>query len=263
MRIIFLKIIPFIIIFHSVTSGQSDSLTEMNPPILTEYVTDETGTLTKEQTDSLRSELRSFFDTTSTQIVVYMIRTLKGESLESASYSIAQKNGIGTKNNNGVLLFIVKDDRKIRIEVGYGLEGILTDARAGRIISERIAPYFKKDEFYRGIKSGVNEIIYIVHFEKFITPLYNQEEEQSISVYKDIIIIVISIIVFFAAVLALIYVSGRSGGTGGTGSSYRTSSGSSSSSSAYRSISSGSSSGSRGFSGGGGSFGGGGASGSW
>jgi uncharacterized protein len=261
-----INIIFAAIFIYAFSSGfQSDTLIEMKPRMLTEYVTDETGTLTEGELDSLRTELRNFYDTTSTQIVVYMISSLKGESLESASYSIAQKNGIGTKNNNGVLLFIVKDDRKLRIEVGYGLEGVLTDARAGRIISEKIVPHFKKGEYYKGIRSGVKEIIYVVSFEKFIPPVYYPEEKDFFSEYGSTLIIAGVMFAYLAILILLIILAVKKGG-GSSGGSYwksGSSSGSSSSSSAYRSISTGSSSRSSGFSGGGGSFGGGGASGSW
>jgi uncharacterized protein len=239
---------------------------EVNPPELFEYVTDETGTLTKGQADTLRNKLRSFDDSTSTQIVVYMIHTLNGEPLESVSYSIAMKNKIGTKNNNGVLLFIVKDDRKIRIEVGYGLESVLSDARAGRIIDNCIIPHFKKDNYYKGIDNGINEIIYAVHTEKFYQVKHSVYEEKSTKseysglIIAGVVVLILLVIIFFF----IFFVSGKGGSSGSSYSS--SSSGYKSSSTAHRSIStysSNSSSGSRGFSGGGGSFGGGGASGSW
>ena len=260
--------ILFISIFFSGSTvySQSDSIGGNKTPLLTEYVTDETGTLTQGESDSLRSELRSYFDSTSTQIVVYMISTLNGESIESASYSIAQKNRIGTKSNNGVLLFIVKDDRKLRIEVGYGLEGVLPDARAGRIISEKIAPYFRKGEYYKGIRNGVREIIYVVSFEKFTAPVYFNEEKDFFSEHGATLIVGGVMFIYLAILILLIILAVKKGGGTSGGSSRNSGSSSwssSSSSSAHRSISTGSSSGSRGFSGGGGSFGGGGASGSW
>lgn len=95
-----------------------------NPTKLIQYVTDETGTLTPAQISSLNSKLISEDKTSSNQILVYMIPGLDGESLEDISISLAEKNKIGKKEvNNSVLILIVKNDRKIRIEVGYGLEG--------------------------------------------------------------------------------------------------------------------------------------------
>ena len=99
-------------------SQSGDSSLIKNPPMLKEYVTDETGTLTQVQLDNMRKKLKSFRDSTSTQIVVYMIKTLNGEPIEEVCYAIADINKIGRKgSNNGVLLLIAKDDHKLRIEV--------------------------------------------------------------------------------------------------------------------------------------------------
>jgi uncharacterized protein len=108
------------------------------------YVTDKTGTLSASEISSLESKLSGFDKQTSTQIVVFILGTLDGASLEEKSIEIAEQNGVGKKSkNNGVLLFVVKDDRKLRIEVGYGLEGALPDALCDQIIRKEITPSLK------------------------------------------------------------------------------------------------------------------------
>ncbi len=217
------------------------------------YVTDKTGTLSSSETTSLETKLSNFDKQTSNQVVVYIISTLDGESLEDKSYEIAEQNGVGRKSkNNGVLLFIVKDDRKLRIEVGYGLEGALPDATCDQIIRHDITPLFKQAKYYDGINAGVDAIIKATKGE-----YKNDTKEKNEDDYicgMPIFAVVIMIAIFFFVIMPIVsricgwsrggWFSGGSGGwsSGGSGSSW---------------------SGGGGFSGGGGSFGGGGASGSW
>jgi uncharacterized protein len=185
-----------------------------------------------------------------------MSPSLEGESLEEKSYEIAEQNGIGQKDkNNGVLLFIAKNDRKLRIEVGYGLEGALTDALSSQIIRKEITPQFKQGKFYEGINAGVDAIIKATKGE-YTADKSEDEDAGAICCGVPIIVLVIIfifIIVFGMPILSGIFGWGRRGRsnwwfTGGSG---------------WSSGSSGWSGGSSGFSGGGGSFGGGGSSGSW
>ena len=112
-------------------------------PVLKNYVTDLTKTLSNSELYTLNSTLKNFDDSTSNQIVFLMISALNGASLEDFTYQTATKNQIGSKkNNNGVLFFVAKDDRKMRIEVGYGLEGTLPDALASSILRNEVRPYF-------------------------------------------------------------------------------------------------------------------------
>jgi uncharacterized protein len=227
---------------------------------LTAYVTDETSTLSSEQKNSLETKLTRFDKETSTQVVVYMISTLGGESFEETSYEIAEKNGIGQKGkNNGVLLFIVKNDRKLRIEVGYGLEGTLPDALCDQIIRKEITPYFKQGRYYDGISAGVDAIIAATKGEYTQDKKYNEKQEDFGVGCCGMPILVLAIFFFFGfffvfSIIRRIFGWGR--GSSSRSSWWNSGSWSSGSSSSW-------SSGSSGFSGGGGSFGGGGASGSW
>src|SRR5664280_558747 len=128
-------------------------------PKLPSWANDLTGTLSQEQTASLNSKLKAYSDSTSNQVVFLMVETLDGYPLEDYSYEVAKENQIGTKkNNNGVLLLVVKNDHKLRIEVGYGLEGVFPDALSSSIIRNVIKPYFVRDDFYSGANAGLDAI---------------------------------------------------------------------------------------------------------
>ena len=123
-------------------------------------VTDKTGTLSGGEIAALEQKLATFERETTNQIAVLLIPSLAGDSLEDYSIRLAEKWKIGQKGkNNGAILLVVKNDRKLRIEVGYGLEGALPDALAGSIIRNEIAPRFKEGQFYGGIDAGVTAIM--------------------------------------------------------------------------------------------------------
>jgi uncharacterized protein len=96
-------------------------------------------------------------------MVVLVIPSTKPEPIEAYSIRVADAWKIGRKGqDNGVLFVIAKDDRKLRLEVGYGLEGVLTDATSRRIIAETVAPYFRQNQFAAGINAGVDRVISVV-----------------------------------------------------------------------------------------------------
>jgi uncharacterized protein len=123
-------------------------------------ITDRTGTLNPREIAVLEQKLGAFEKETTNQIAVLLIPSLQGDSLEDFSIRLAEKWKIGQKGrNNGAILLVVKNERKIRIEVGYGLEGALPDALAGTIIRNEIGPRFKEGRFYAGIEAGLNAIM--------------------------------------------------------------------------------------------------------
>lgn len=118
---------------------------------------------TERQLDAVLGELER---TDSTQIAVLTIPSLEGEDIEGFSIRVAEQWRIGQKEeDNGAILIISKNDRKLRIEVGYGLEGSLTDLTSGRIIRNIIVPYFKKGDFDAGVSNGVHAMIQAVRGE--------------------------------------------------------------------------------------------------
>jgi uncharacterized protein len=124
------------------------------------YVSDYAGLLRSETKGQLESTLATFEKETSNQVVVAIFSSLEGGSLEDFSIRLADKWKIGTKDkDNGIILLIFKDDRKVRIEVGYGLEGALPDATAYAIIQERIVPAFRAGDYDGGVLSAVEAIL--------------------------------------------------------------------------------------------------------
>ncbi len=135
-------------------------------PRLQGYVNDYAGMLSAASVQKMETELKSFEQTDSTQIVVLTIPTLEGENIEDFSLRVAEAWKIGQKGkDNGAIILIARTERKIRIEVGRGLEGKLTDLVSGRIIRYEIAPSFKAGDFDGGIEKGVSSVIAVVKGE--------------------------------------------------------------------------------------------------
>ncbi|MBI3006219.1 MAG: TPM domain-containing protein [Ignavibacteriales bacterium] len=129
-------------------------------PYLSGRVNDYAGILSADTRSDLESRMKSHEEATSNQVVVLTVTSLEGAVLEEFSLNVAQTWGLGQKGkDNGVLLLIAKDDRKVRIEVGYGLEGTLTDARCSEIIRFEIVPRFKNGDFDGGVFEGVTAIL--------------------------------------------------------------------------------------------------------
>jgi len=225
----------------------SSSFAQPEIPQFKNWANDLTHTLSPQELQQLNFRLKTYEDSTTNQLVALMIPSLEGYPLESYSFEVAEKNKIGTKEkSNGILFLAVKNDRKMRIEVGYGLEGVLPDALSSSIIRNEIAPYFRKNEYYAGINSGIDAIIAAIGGE------YKSDFKENSRGLNALEIIILLLIIFI--VLSILPKSRKLGGSGGYifhGGGGGWGSG------GFGGGSSG------GFSGGGGSFGGGGSSGSW
>ncbi len=124
------------------------------------YVYDGARFMNSRQVQQLDTQLRQFENQTSNQVVVATFPSLENESLEEVSMRIFEKWHLGQKGkSNGILLSVWRAERKVRIEVGYGLEPVLTDALSGRIIRDEMAPAFRKGDYYGGIIMGVRAIV--------------------------------------------------------------------------------------------------------
>ena len=142
---------------HAWEAG-SDGL--MPIPPLRDRVTDLTQTLSTAETQALVSKLADWEQKSGNQLVVLLVPTTLPESIEAYGIRVADAWKIGRRgHDNGAMLIVAKNDRKLRIEVGYGLEGTLTDAASRRIIGEVIAPFFRQNQFGRGVEAGVDAII--------------------------------------------------------------------------------------------------------
>ena len=134
-------------------------------------VTDQTATLTNEQKSALEETLRSFEARKGSQVAVLIVPSTAPETIEQYALRVAEQWKPGRKNvDDGALLVVAKDDRTLRIEVGYGLEGALTDAACKRIISEIIVPRFRQGDFYGGITAGVGRILRVIDGEPLPKP---------------------------------------------------------------------------------------------
>jgi uncharacterized protein len=134
-------------------------------------VIDLTATLTGEQVSSLEQALRSFEARKGSQVAVLIVPSTAPETIEQYALRVAEQWKPGRKNvDDGALLVVAKDDRTLRIEVGYGLEGALTDADCKRIISEVIVPRFRQGDFHGGIAAGVDRILRVIDGEPLPKP---------------------------------------------------------------------------------------------
>jgi len=268
------------------------SLALVDVPDLHIRVTDLTNTLSAETVESLNSQLTAFEEQKGSQVAVLIVPTTAPEAIEQYSIRVVEKWKLGRKKvDDGVLLLVAKQDRTLRIEVGYGLEGALTDLISKRIISDIITPQFKAGQFDAGVVQGVDAILKVVQGEALPDAPQRSSREQarsqrgnmgSFAFIAAIIAVVVLRSIFgrvFGGILAgglvgfamtlflgslalgivvgivafiFALLSGGMGG-GGLGGGYYGGGG----------FGGGSSGGGGGFGGGGGSFGGGGSSGNW
>jgi len=239
-------------------------------PILQNYVNDYAGLLNKSEADSLELFLREYDKKTSNQIVILTIKSLDGYAIEEFSIEVAEKNKIGQINlDNGILILVAIQEKKIRIEVGYGLEDKITDLKAYEIIRKYIASNFSQKNYYEGFKTAIFEIIKTLESKENLSEQgsefsTNKKEKFSLlqkialfgiaglillamtnkkgrKILGKIISAIFNILIILLYIIAfMITLSGGSGGGFASGGSR-----------------------SGGFRGGGGRFGGGGASGGW
>lgn len=128
-----------------------------NPPRL---VNDLAGVLLGDEAETLERKLRAYYDSTSTQIAIVTMNTIGDYESSEVGLKILRDWGIGTKGkDNGILILAVIQDRKIRIETGYGMEGVVPDAIANRIIDEAIKPNFRQQHYYQGLDEATDKII--------------------------------------------------------------------------------------------------------
>jgi uncharacterized protein len=141
-------------------------------PPLTGRVVDLTATLDAGQREALEQKLAALETREGSQVVVLMIPTTAPEAIEAYSLRVAEAWQIGRgKTDDGIVLVIAKDDRRLRIEVGYGLEGAVPDALAKRIISERIAPRFYEGDYAAGINDGIDALSTLIEGEELPPPV--------------------------------------------------------------------------------------------
>ena len=140
-------------------------------PELSRRVTDTTTTLNADQVSTLESRLAAFEAKKGSQIAVLIVPTTRPEDIAQFGIRVADKWKIGReKIDDGVILIVAKDDRALRLEVGYGLEGAIPDAIAKRVIAETITPHFKAGDYYGGIDAGVQQLMRLIEGEPLPPP---------------------------------------------------------------------------------------------
>lgn len=264
-------LLAILFLFGATADGRAQSTKPVTA--LSGRIIDQAALLSPKSKAELNARLEAHEKKTGNQLVVFTIPSLNGANLEEFSLRHARSWALGQKDlNNGVLFLVAKNDRKMRIEVGYGLEGTLTDAIASFIIRATVAPLFKQGLFDGGIVAGTGQIIEVLEADKSALETWRSRAKKTKSNKGDpqwpiFLFIGIWLMIFFGGIVSSVLV--RRFGTEIKPGHYRwlgmdagpnapkpKRSSSSSSGGGW-------SSGGGGFSGGGGSFGGGGSSGSW
>jgi len=216
-------------------------------PALTGRVVDSAQMIDPAVRQQITDQLQALEQSRGDQIVVVTVPDLQGVPIEDYGYQLGRQWGIGQKGkDNGALLIVARDERKLRIEVGYGLEGVLTDAQSWVIINQVIAPAFKTGNYSKGISDGVAAMLQVVGGDPLAVPAHVADanfakDNPAFSIGMFVLLLIVLWLCnrmglpVGAILLAILSSSGRGGGGGGGG----------------------------GFRGGGGGFGGGGASGGW
>jgi uncharacterized protein len=217
-------------------------------PVLTGRIVDTAQLLSPTQEQTLSANLEAFEQKTKHQLVVVTLPSLQGYAIEDYGYQLGRHWGIGRKGaNDGVLLIVAPNEREMRIEVGYGLEGDLTDALSSRIIQSVILPEFKRGDMAKGITNGTRAIIGVLGGEPYALPAYDRSaSDDELPVW---VIVLVILFIFFMRYRFGVQVAP----VGHYGSGWRSTS----------HYGGGGGFGGGGFRGGGGSFGGGGGSGRW
>jgi uncharacterized protein len=158
----------------------SSALAQVAVPPLRAPVTDLTATLTPQQVATLDQQLRAFEAKKGGQIALLIVPTTRPETIEQYGIRVAEEWKLGRRGvNDGALLLVAKDDREVRIEVGYGLEGVLPDVLADRIIEQVIVPRFRSGDFFGGIDEGIKRMIALIEGEPLPEPARGQRSQPS------------------------------------------------------------------------------------
>lgn len=199
-------------VLTSLTFAQ-DTLVAVPP--LTAPVTDLGATLSAEQQAALNETLRAFEARKGSQVAVLIVPTTRPEPIEQYAIRVAEQWKLGRKKvDDGAILVVAKEDRAVRIEVGYGLEGVLNDATAKRIIDEVIVPRFRRDDFNGGIVAGVGAIMSVIDGEPLPPPERPRPTQDGAGLTQVLPLVLVGVVVIGGILRALL---GRVAGAAVTG----------------------------------------------
>ncbi|WP_340064825.1 TPM domain-containing protein [Ascidiimonas aurantiaca] len=206
MKILYKALFLVAVLFYS--AGVSAQFTIPEKPTLQTSVYDYINLLNPAQKKNLESKLIHYSDSTSTQIVIAIIASTEGENINYLGAQWGQKWGIGqNKKDNGVLILLAKNDRKIAISTGYGTEATLTDALSKRIITNVIIPQFKNGNYYQGLDSGTDAVF------KVLTGEFKAQGQQKKGAPGNFVFMVVFLFVIIIIILSRIK-GGKGGGHG-------------------------------------------------
>jgi len=172
-------------------------------PELRERVTDLTGTLDEGQRASLAAKLESLENDTGAQVAVLLVQTARPEAVEQFALRVAEAWRLGREQvDDGALLLVALEDREVRVEVGYGLEGVLTDATSRRIIDEAILPHFRNGDMYGGLAAGVDRITAVARGEALPPP---ERPETAVSEWGELLPFLFIAVLLGGAILRAIF----------------------------------------------------------
>ncbi|TSA18366.1 MAG: hypothetical protein D4R74_01320, partial [Betaproteobacteria bacterium] len=181
-------------------------------PVLKARITDITGTLSSVQLASLETELRDFEQQKGSQIAVLILPSTQPESIEQYSIRVAEQWKVGrAKTGDGLILIVAKEDQRLRIEVGYGLEGAIPDVVAKRVIREVMAPHFLANDFYGGIRDGIQTLMKLIDGEKLPPPA----KAAKVDDYESLFVVLLAVVIVAGGVLKAVL--GRALGSAATG----------------------------------------------
>lgn len=186
------------------------SAEDIHFPKLTGRVVDNASLLSNKQKEILTKLLQEHEEKTTNQVVVVTLPTLQGYEIEEYGYQLGRYWGIGQKGkDNGILLIVAPNERKVRIEVGYGLEGVLTDKIAHDIIQEKILPFFRQKKYADGIESGTYNIVKVLSGEYQLSEETTRSKNKKSLKSSDDYFVVGFIIIFFISLIVEYFLSGE------------------------------------------------------
>jgi uncharacterized protein len=247
-------------------------LAKAPPPAPSQWFTDEAGLLSASDASALNDKLRAFEQSSGAQFIIYVFKSLDGDPLEDFTIRCAENWKVGNKKyDNGLILFVFVQEKKFRIEVGYGLEGAITDAYSSRVERDYLIPHFRQGDYAGGLNAAADALMAKIRGEEPAREPVNPQSSHSVGAVASSAIPQVAFlfaIIFFLFIVPRFFLPrGRSGcggcfwpmfflGGGGRGSTFGGFGGGGGGFGGFGG-------GGGGFSGGGGSFGGGGASGGW
>jgi uncharacterized protein len=194
----------FVAIWLSI-AGANVAAQQPVPP-LTGHVVDTTGTLSAEALASLENKLAAFEGRKGSQIIVLLVRTTAPEAIEQYSLRVAEEWRIGRSGvDDGIVLLVALDDRRMRFEVGYGLEGAVPDALARRIIAETIAPRFYEQDIAGGLDAGLDAVIGLVDGEPLPVPVVREPDGEPFAALPIILMLALFVAPVFRRLFGTLF----------------------------------------------------------